>query len=92
MDGEAESQVFRIASSLVSDEVHMKRAYRLIQSLLNNESVSPGTKAQVVEILRQSKGKTKSNAEPLRLECIISLVLQVSSPANIHFHEEEEEE
>jgi hypothetical protein len=72
------SELFQIAAPLVSDENHMKRSYRFLQSLLNNESLSEEIKTQIVHLLRESKGKTKSNAEPFRLECIISLVLQVN--------------
>lgn len=72
-------ELFHIASPLVSDESHMKGAYRLLQSLFKNESVSKEIKAQIVNVLRENKGKTKSNAEPFRLDCIIALVLEVIS-------------
>ncbi len=83
MEDETAEKVLQVSARLTTDTSHMKRSYRILSSLIKNEFVSEEIQGKIANVLRENKGKTKSNAEPLRLECIIWLVLQVGSYGNI---------
>jgi hypothetical protein len=68
---------FSMASNLMNEEAQMKRAYRMLAVLAKNENLPATIKSKLGDLLRATKGKTKSNAEPFRLECILSLAHQV---------------
>ena len=77
IDENTAEKVLQVASSLTNDTNHMKRSYRILSSLIKNEFVPDDFQGKIATILRETKGKTKSNAEPLRLDCINWLVLKV---------------
>ena len=52
---------FSIASKLINDSGQMKRSYRLLVVLIKNENVPIFIKTKIADLLRENKGKTKSN-------------------------------
>lgn len=70
-------KLFEICSNLINDVPSMKKVYRILTALLGNEKSTDELKEQICQIVRASKGQAKSNAEPMRLNCIHRIILLV---------------
>ena len=77
VDAELFSKLMEVATQYIDEASQQKRAYRILVSLVKNEDVTDELRETILSLIRSKKGKAKSNAEALRLECLNLLIEKV---------------